>query len=82
MIVDSSAILAILRDEPEGAELARALVERGGARISAATVDPVLAWCSPTSPRTISESSASSISYRSTSPRLQLFGNAPWGSYT
>ena len=37
MIVDSSAILAILRDEPEGAELARALVERGGARISAAT---------------------------------------------
>ena len=37
MIVDSSAILAILRGEAEGAELARALVERGGARISAAT---------------------------------------------
>ena len=37
MIVDSSAIIAILRDEPERAELARALVERGGARISAPT---------------------------------------------
>lgn len=37
MIVDSSAIIAILRDEPEAAELARVLVERGGAKISAAT---------------------------------------------
>jgi ribonuclease VapC len=37
MIVDSSALIAILRDEPDGARLARALVEAGGALVSAAT---------------------------------------------
>ena len=37
MIVDSSAIIAILRNEPAGAELAHALAEGGLAKMSAAT---------------------------------------------
>lgn len=37
MIVDNSALVAILRQEPDGAEFARALAEAGTARISAGT---------------------------------------------
>lgn len=38
MIVDSSALIAILRDEPDAAEIARALEQGGIQRVSAANL--------------------------------------------
>jgi ribonuclease VapC len=37
MIVDSSAIIAILKDEPDGLALSKVLAAAGGARLSAAS---------------------------------------------
>jgi ribonuclease VapC len=37
MIIDSSAIIAILKDEPDGFSLSKTLANAGGARLSAAS---------------------------------------------
>ncbi len=43
MIIDTSALVAILRDEPEASRFARAIAEAGDRRISAATYVEVAA---------------------------------------